>query len=274
MDGFGIYILIALILFGVFAIERYALKTKPENKRQAELIEAAHQSMFSKTLKLYENGAAAIVIKQPRIRVELTKYSSSVKLLKGMMTCWVDENQLCFFPDPPREDNFENYSNDIVFLFKIPFEKIEYFSQSGEVFHETKITGGGGGGSSVAGAVAGAVIAGGVGAVIGSRNKNGTIQSELVTHDTRETSLNYFDNDNQRRSIYFTYSGYQLLNDLIPEKEFNIVSSIKNALLIKKNSNPSFNIPDQIRELSKLKEEGLITEEEYSKKRSALIEKL
>jgi hypothetical protein len=49
-----------------------------------------------------------------------------------------------------------------------------------------KITGGG---SSVSGAVVGGLLAGGAGAVIGSREK---VESQLIRHDEREVLFNFF----------------------------------------------------------------------------------
>ncbi|MFM8424567.1 MAG: hypothetical protein ACKOBL_05265, partial [Chloroflexota bacterium] len=54
-------------------------------------------------------------------------------------------------------------------LSELSLNQIECFSQHGEIFRENKITGGGGRGSSIGGAVAGEIIAGEAGAVIGSR---------------------------------------------------------------------------------------------------------
>ena len=98
----------------------------------------------------------------------------------------------------------------------------------------------------------------------------------MVTHDTRETIINYLDTDSQRYSLLFDFDAFQTLNDLIPEKEFSIVSAIKSAKLIKSGQNDSENrnITEQIRELAKLRDEGIITEQEFGEKKGILLDKI
>lgn len=76
---------------------------------------------------------------------------------------------------------------------QITLKDIEYFISQGEIYRETRISGGGGGGSSLGGAVIGGVIAGEAGAIIGSRKAGTPITSRLVTHDEREVILYYYD---------------------------------------------------------------------------------
>ncbi len=153
---------------------------------------------------------------------------------------------------------------------------IEYFAQIGEIYKENRISGGGGGGTSIKGAVAGQVIAGSVGAIIGSRNKNKEVKSELITHDTRETIINYFDENNMRCTLYFDTKAFQIFKDLIPEKEYAIVNAINSSQLVaEQKSNSEYkNIVQQIRELAKLKDEGIITDEEFSSKKKLLLDKI
>lgn len=76
---------------------------------------------------------------------------------------YLSNNKLCFYET---DSNSVNAS-----YFDIDVEDIQCFEQTGEVYKETKISGGGGGGSSLAGAVIGGTVAGPIGAVIGSRKK-------------------------------------------------------------------------------------------------------
>lgn len=126
---------------------------------------------------------------------------------------WKTKHAICFF----RSYKSGCISCLDIKLSELPLNQIECFSQHGEIFRENKITGGGGRGSSIGGAVAGEIIAGEAGAVIGSRQKVNEIKSELITHDTRETFLNYLDND-KRYPLFFNVESYQTLNDLILKK--------------------------------------------------------
>ena len=157
----------------------------------------------------------------------------------------------------------------------IPFSDIEYYQIGGEYYRENKISGGGGGGSDIRGAIIGGVVAGGVGAVIGSRKETDSIKSKLVTHDTRETVLCYYKNGN-RRSIVFEYENYQVFEDLIPEKNYDIVTETKRKGLTQQIAKHDYTktIAEQIRELATLKNDGILTEEEFKEKKGELLARM
>jgi hypothetical protein len=115
------------------------------------------------------------------------------------------------------------------------------------------------------------VIAGGAGAVIASRKKTEAVKSELVTHDTHETILSYYQNGD-RTTLIFEYEDYQALEDLMPEKNFNVVSEIKRLKLIQQSVNMA--ITEQIKELAMLKDDGILTEAEFTVKKKELLAKL
>jgi hypothetical protein len=215
-----------------------------------------------------------IPIQTRKIVCQGGEVSKSIKF--GSTLIWIAHNCICLFPDNPNWENYEEYSKDIEKITSIPVEKVEYYRIIGEVFRENKISGGGGGGSSIKGAVVGGVIAGEAGAIVGSRKKVEPIQSEIITHDTRETTLNFFDENDKRCKLIFDHNSYQVLNDLIPEKEYDIVSSIKSANIIKRLQGEDGNktVFDQIRELAKLKEEGILSDDEFIEKKRKLLEKI
>jgi hypothetical protein len=194
----------------------------------------------------------------------------------GSNLIWVFSNSICLFPDTPTWENYEEYCEVNVKVTNIPIERIEYYHITGEVFRENKISGGGGGGSSIKGAVVGGVIAGEAGAIIGSRKKVEPIQSEIITHDTRETTIKFFDENDKRCKLIFDHKSYEVLKDLIPEKEYDIVSSIKSENIIKKLQGEDGNktVFDQIRELAKLKEDGILNNDEFIEKKRVLLEKI
>jgi hypothetical protein len=108
-----------------------------------------------------------------------------------------------------------------LFERNIPFGEIEYFQIQGEITKTEKITGGG---SSLAGAVVGAAVAGGVGAIIGSRKK---IKSKTVTSDDRSILFVYKKNNKLVKEKLNYYPYLDILETLIPEKEYSYVLSKK-----------------------------------------------
>lgn len=150
----------------------------------------------------------------------------------------------------------------------ISIKNIKYFTKEGELHYTTEVTGGGGGGSSVKGAVVGGLIAGGAGAVVGSRNKMNEIRSNTVAHDTRKTVLKYFENG-KLKSMEFGLEYYNAFEELMPDKEYNIV--VNNSSNKPNTEKEEVNIKVRLKKLNELKDEGLITEDEYRLKKQELL---
>lgn len=202
----------------------------------------------------------------------------------NLMFVWKSNGYICFLPtlsavyiilnhliDKPNLNSLIDNLN----VKKIQITKIQYYYIEGEVIVETKISGGGGGGSSVGGAIVGAVLAGGVGAIVGSRKKNEPISSEMIKHDNRISILKYFDENEELKTIHMSFNAYDILEDLIPEKEYKYIKYNQDLKSINSLQEKSFNKNDTIKEklikLTDLKDNGLITEKEYSLKRKEII---
>ena len=162
-------------------------------------------------------------------------------------------------------DDEGNYDID---CFRLPIRNIKYYAKEGEVQYSTHVSGGGGGGFSMSGALVGGLIGGDVGAIIGSRKPVEEIRSYTDKHDTRKTILKYY---NGREFVSQTYPAemYDALEEIIPEKEFNVVQL--DVASPKRNQNISGDIKQRIQKLQELKEGGLITEEEYNRKKGELL---
>ena len=260
--GVGIAILIILAIVGLTFV-----KTGQDDLRQRK------QNLLIENERRVEEKYQEI-----KHNVGIPNNSKKVKYKNGYADIsrtenfmWIANNELCFFPAYCTYSEIEKAK-----VFKVHLEKVEYYAIKGEVVHENKISGGGGGGSSLKGAVVGGVIAGGAGAVIGSRKKTDPIKSELITHDNRETFLNFFDNNNVKHSMFFEYKDHDSFKELIPEKDYNIVNTIQTNLILSKviSESESGNVADKIRELAKLKDEGILTEQEFSEKKKALLDKI
>ncbi|GLC32178.1 SHOCT domain-containing protein [Clostridium omnivorum] len=153
-------------------------------------------------------------------------------------------------------------------VMMFPIDKIQYYSIVGDAYTETNVKGGG---SSLTGAVVGGVIAGGAGAVIGSRKE---IKTETNRVDNRKTIITYSDNGTTR-NIFFAPDAYETLLQLIPEKDINFINSNINSSASTQNKDDINNdVYDKIRQLAKLKDDGILTEEEFNSKKKVLLEKI
>ena len=107
----------------------------------------------------------------------------------------------------------------------VDIDDIKYFNLSGEETERQYISGGGGGGSSIKGAVVGGLVAGNVGAIIGSRKKVDEVKTEYKKVDSRRTiiTLNNGIVLDERPDLY------ELLLAYIPEKDYdNYIFNLKN----------------------------------------------
>jgi len=200
---------------------------------------------------------------------------------------WVENNSLMLIPDDVsyntsfQVSNFqrEGLSDDTILSFytiqEIPINDIEYFKCGGEVHYEDKIIGTGGG-ANIGGAIVGGIIAGGVGAIVGGRQAI-DIKSEHVKHDDRRVTLK---SKTRLLVIDNSTNAFDILNELFPEKEYGFIQEKKRQELIgvsypvATSATVNLSIPDQIRELAKLKEEGILTEDEFTAKKAELLGKM
>lgn len=265
------------VLFVVYAVLAISIFSAYNQQNTANEKAATQANALREAKEQYDEIRKQVSI--PETAKEITYFKSSAKSpielanKNQRVYIWKADSNICFFPCSP--ETIDSISLATLKINLVPVSQIEYFSKRGEVFRENKISGGGGGGSSIGGAVAGGLIASEAGAVIGSRKKVNEIKSELITHDTRETFLNYFDG-NERHSLFFDDNAFQRFNDLIPEKEFSIVNAIKSSEIIKNqaSANSQKSVTDQLRELAKLRDDGIITENEFSEKKKQLLDKI
>lgn len=133
------------------------------------------------------------------------------------LMAWKDNNELCMLvvdkvsigiklKDYPsiRDGNFK----------RVNMANIIGFGYEGDIKIHREITGGG---VSIGGAIVGAMVAGGVGAIIGSRK---SIKTEEVVEDNRVFILSIYENGKEY-NIKMNKIGYESLKALIPEKEIS-----------------------------------------------------
>ena len=103
-------------------------------------------------------------------------------------------------------------------------DDIKYYQIIGSHRNQQYISGGGGGGSSIKGAVVGGLIAGDVGAIIGSRKKTNEITTEYKEIDDRKLKITFKDN----KELIMSFDFYEILLDYIPDKEYeNYIVNLK-----------------------------------------------
>jgi hypothetical protein len=248
----GLFIFIGL---GIWAV-------KVDNKRKE----------VEKQKKLEEDERNNKTFEERKLQYNISNEYPTVNYKKGFAPItkdkkyiWTEDESVFLFPAVA-----QSKEKDYI-LYEISMKDIEYYSTQGIVSKETKISGGGGevGGTSVGGAIVGGVIAGGVGAVIGSRKKGkiDPIKSEVITHDDRETFLNFYI-DGVKHSLFFNYEDYTTLLKLMPQKDYN---NFVNAQ-ISRGSKSS--ITEQLMDLADLKEKGILTEDEFNEKKKILLDKI
>lgn len=199
----------------------------------------------------YNQAKSKVTIPSNARKVESRDgYENMFSFLEYFM--WIENGYLCFFPTKPSIRDIQTCPEKMV-LYKISFDRIDFFSTEGEVIHETKITGGGGNYANIA-----------------------PIKSQLISHDNRNTILYFFDDRYVRQKLVFKFYAFDIFNELFPEKSFNAVNTIKEHSLLDKikKEKETLNIPDRIRELSKLKNEGIITEKEFQDKKKEMLSKI
>lgn len=146
----------------------------------------------------------------------------------------------------------------------IDIDNIVSFNLVGDAYTETNVTGGG---SSIKGAIIGGVIAGEPGAVVGSRKK---IESKTTMVDNRKTILTLNENE-QVKNMFFSSTTYEKFQKLIPEKEYSYISSISS---INNTTNTKDNTINKLKDLAKLRDDGILTEEEFNEKKQLLLNKI
>lgn len=134
-----------------------------------------------------------------------------------------------------------------------------YFKMNGNVQYTANVRGGG---VNLKGAVAGAVIAGGAGAVIGSRN---AVSTETIKHDSREFIV-AFEDGHEFCTSDNALKHYNAFMNIIPQKEISVymqsVISDSSSEMIDSN---------ELVKLKELLDQGIITQEEFDAKKKQIL---
>ena len=178
---------------------------------------------------------------------------------------------------------------DNISKISIPIDNIKFYTRKGE-FKTIAITEGGDinignaivGGivGLIIGAIIGIFILGMVAAFVGllagvflaGKEKITTTNKEI---DNRKTYLNYLE-DGCNKQILFSSSNYEILYELIPEKDMDYIENnkITESDNTQQSINSNENIYKDIEKLAELKDKGIITEEEFNQKKQVLLDRI
>lgn len=202
----GLFIVIFIIcLLIAFAISKSVNKN---NKKEYE-IKKDMDNIRKSYMKKYD------LYKRETFILDIIDFDNYTTLNINQKTFWGfrEDDNLCLVS--------KDYNNDIGKI-KININNIQRFSRLGDIDSYTEISGGDGGGSSIGKAVVGGIIAGGVGAIVASRNKINEIKTERIVNDDRITVLQV-EKENKNYYIRLTSQSYNGLIKLIPEKEISFI---------------------------------------------------
>lgn len=172
----------------------------------------------------------------------------------------------------------ENVLRNECIVDKIKMNDIEYFQEKGEVSYSANVSGGKAGDTNVGGAIVGGMLFGVagvlVGGKIGAKTKSQSIYSETIEHDNRVVVLRYRNNDGDLIDETYGHAYYDVFNKLIPEKEYSYVKLHKNQSTspVVNTNNAGNKIPvEELKQLKKLLDMGVITEEDFETKKKQLL---
>lgn len=205
--GIGLGALIMLYGYIGLRSERKRGQNKAHNNLQ----------LFRNEYEAYADGLGVV-----RSNIRATLFEGSARMPHYL---WIAGSTLNMFPVG------EYYENQIsalgrpdvknIVLKKISVDDILYFEELGELRKYAKVTGGG---SSLKGALIGYVLAGDVGAIIGSREP---VKSTVVSEDERKVELIYKNADGEIENLEFAHNAYAVLKVLIPDKELRRMKNLK-----------------------------------------------
>lgn len=227
----------------------------------------------------YDNYIKELGITKSDIRVTLFELTEKNDIFPVHIPhyLWIDNDMLNLFPMPQYYKEWEISSSNKPDVSKlklktIPIESILYFEEIGELRKYTTLSGGG---TSLKGALLGYIIADDIGAIIGSREP---IKTEVISEDDRKIELIYKNSENGIENLEFTHDAYAVFKKLIPLKELqkiiglNAIQNVDMATVENDELQQNNNTKEKLKQLNEMKEEGLITNDEFLEQRKKILD--
>lgn len=171
----------------------------------------------------------------------------------------------------------------------LPLKNILYFKEKGDVQHVSNVQGGGSEDVNYLGAVVGGFLFGMAGVIVGSRAGTGNqpIYTTIESIDSRYSILRYIDKNGETTEAAFEHCFYDAFIKVIPEKDYEQVllnhSNESSSGIEQKEANEevigkiparaiyAFSVADEIRKFKELKDEGIITVDEFESQKQKLL---
>lgn len=235
------------------------IKTKPIRNELSIRQQADYQQKLKNYDAIKPSNCNTIVTVTGLYIDKMNPYKLDL-LVGGSYYIWKNEAILNFLPIPTYIPGTQLRS-PVLDLVSIPISDILYYESTGELYHENKISGGGGQRVSLIGATVGNALGGPAGAVLLGNKGANSIKSRDITHDTRVVTMRL----PQRAILNFSYQDYNTLKLVIPEKDSLAISNNepKNDIILTAS--------DEILKYKQMLDEGIITEDEFKAMKKKLL---
>ena len=279
-DFYLIFMCVAFfqVIAGLFGI----MEQKKEDDNQL----IANQNAFQKEYDDYIKKIGVVRSKTHATLIDINERGFHSYILQYI---WIENHALNMFPMSIYYKEFETTAVQKPDLSKlkwrtIPIESILYFEEMGELRKYTTVSGGG---SSLKGALLGYMAASDAGAIIGSREP---VKTEVISEDDRKIELIYKNSEDEIENLEFTHDAYEALKELIPSKDMRRIirlnmldgdnKAVRNESREDENTkkenrknevSSADNIKAKLRQLNEMKEEGLISDEEFAKQKERIL---
>ena len=204
----------------------FYLQLTPENKKYLDTKMESGILSSVDNLLVVPSDAAVVKLKPSKLFVS-----------SGECLLWRDQDFLCM----AKQDWSYMKRTNILSVIKIPVKQIRYYREEGSIRYEQTISGGGGGGVNYGGALVGAILFGGVGAIIGSNagTEIAPITSETKEVDTRVLCMVITDKNGTAYNVGFETDALDALEWFIPDKEYSYVIQKRREAFEHGGSRPS-----------------------------------